>query len=391
MKKITLTSFTAIIAGLVIFTGCQKVAAPKPLVPNLSQSYTYQTSAYQNAVNIGGDNTPNNNAITDAGATLGRMLFYDPRLSVNNTVACASCHKQQFAFADNLPKSNGVNNNHTLRNTPAITNEMNKAVFFWDGRVSSLETQTGMPIQNHLEMGLEKTEVLVGKLTPIGYYPKLFQAAFGSSEITPAKISMALAQFVRSIASTQSPNDQRNLTGDAQAGQSLFFGKFQCSHCHTGTNMGGAPLPSFGVYGGTTVDSVTPTTPLASLPNTSNIGLDIVSSDQGTQAITGVQTQNGYFVIPSLRNVALTAPYMHDGRFGTLAEVVDHYSDSIQPHPDLDPFLYQTNFTQGFVTTTNGQPVKMHMTAQEKQQLIAFLNSLTDVTITTDPKFSNPF
>ena len=391
MRKITLTSFAAIIAGLVIFAGCQKVAAPKPLVPNLSQAYTYQTSAYQNAVNSGGDNTPNSNAITDAGATLGRMLFYDPRLSVNNTVACASCHKQQYAFADNLPKSNGVNNNHTLRNTPAIINEMNKAVFFWDGRESVLETQTGMPIQNHLEMGLEKTEVLVAKLTPTSYYPKLFQAAFGSSDITPAKISMALAQFVRSIASTQSPNDQRNLTGDAQAGQSLFFGKFQCSHCHTGTNLGGAPLPSFGVYGGTTTDTLTPTTPLASLPNTSNIGLDIVSSDQGTQAITGVQTQNGYFVIPSLRNVALTAPYMHDGRFGTLAEVVDHYSDSIQPHPDLDPFLYQTNFTQGFVTATNGQPVKMHMTAQEKQQLIAFLNSLTDVTITTDPKFSNPY
>ena len=394
MKKITLTTFAAIIMLLLVFTSCQKMNSPKPLVPNLSQSYSYRTNAYFSAISQGGDNTPNSNQITDAGATLGRMLFYDPRLSVNNTVSCASCHKQQYAFADNLPKSNGVNGNHTIRNTPAIINEMNKSVFFWDGRVSSLETQTGMPIQNHLEMGLEKVEVLTQKLTPVSYYPALFQAAFGTSQITPANISMALAQFVRSIASTQSPNDQRTLTADEQAGRNLFFGKFQCSHCHTGTNIGGAPLPmpQFQPYGGGTIDSGgTTTTLLTVLPNTSNIGLDIAYTDQGTQALTGVQQQNGYFIIPSLRNVALTAPYMHDGRFATLSDVLNHYSDNILPHPDLDPFLYQTNFTQGFVSTGTGQPVKMHMTAQEKQQMIAFLNSLTDATVIADPKFSNPY
>ncbi len=391
MKKITLTVLFAILIGLLVFTGCQKMNAPKPLVPNQTQ-YTYNNAVYQQTKSLGGDNTPVTNQLTDAGANLGRMLFYDPRLSVNNTIACASCHKQQFAFADNIPQSHGVNNNMTIRNTPAIINEMNKAVFFWDGRVSSLETQTGMPIQNHLEMGLEQTEVLAQKLAPISYYPPMFQAAFGSSTITPAAISMALAQFVRSIASIQSPNDMGALTGDALAGENLFIGKFQCAHCHTGENMGGAPLPSFGVYGGGTIDSGgSQTTALTVMPNTSNIGLDVVYTDQGTEAITGVKTQNGYFVIPSLRNVALTAPYMHDGRFATLGEVIDHYSNGILPHPDLDPFLYQNNFVQGFVTSTAGQPVKMNISAQEKQQLIAFLNALTDPTITTDPKFSNPY
>ncbi len=391
MKKITLTAFVAAMTGLLIFTGCQKDAPLKTLNPNLSQSYSYNTTFYQNALMRGGDNTPFNNQLTDAGANLGRLLFYDPRLSINNTVACASCHKQQFAFADNLPVSNGVNNNKTIRNTPAIINAMNKSVFFWDGRVNSLETQTGLPIQNHREMGLEQTDVLAQKLTPVSYYPGLFTQAFGSPDITPARISMALAQFVRSIASSQSPNDLGMLSGDAQKGQTLFFGKFQCGHCHTGENFGGAPLPNFGPYGGGTIDSGGNSTQLTVMPNTSNIGLDVVYSDQGTQAITGVKTQNGYFIIPSLRNVALTAPYMHDGRFATLSDVIDHYSNSIMAHPDLDPFLYQTNFAQGFVTSSTGQPVRMNISTQEKQQLIAFLNALTDQSLLTDPKFSNPF
>jgi cytochrome c peroxidase len=391
MKKITLTALFAILMGLLIFTGCQKMNAPKPLVPNQT-TYTYHTTAYQTAIQNGGDNTPFTNQLTDAGANLGRLLFYDPRLSVNNTIACASCHKQQFAFADNIPQSHGVNGNMTIRNTPAIINEMNKSVFFWDGRVNSLETQTGMPIQNHLEMGLEQIEVLPQKLATATYYASYFQNAFGSPQITPARISQALAQFVRAIASTQSPSDQRQLTGDALAGENLFFGKYQCAHCHTGTNMGGAPLPQFGPYGGGTTDSGgQQSTVLTVQPNTSNIGLDVVYTDQGTEAITGVKSQNGYFVIPSLRNVALTAPYMHDGRFATLSQVIDHYSDSIQPHPDLDPFLYQSNFAQGMVTKASGTPVKMNISAQEKQQLIAFLTALSDQTIASDPKFSNPY
>lgn len=388
MKKITISAFAALLAGL-IMSSCQKAPALKTLTPNMSQQYTYNTSAYQQSTRVG-DNTPMTNHLTDAGAALGRVLFYDPRLSVNNTVACASCHKQQYAFADNLPQSNGVNNNKTIRNTPAIINAGSKSVFFWDGRTASLETQTGMPIQNHLEMGLEKTDVLAQKLAPLSYYQTLFRNAFGTADVTPERITMALAQFVRSIASSQSSFDRGNLTGDALAGQNLFFGKYQCGHCHNSENLGGAPIMA--PYGGGTVDSggiftVANTVML----NTSNIGLDVVYSDQGTQAITGVKSQNGYFVIPSLRNVAQTAPYMHDGRFKTLSEVIDHYSNGIAAHPNLDPFLYQNNFSQGFVSSSTGSPVKMNISAQEKQQLIAFLNALTDQTILTDPKFSNPF
>lgn len=391
MKKITLSILVVAMAALLVVTSCHKDAPLKTLNPNLSQQYSYKTAAYQQSIQRGGDNTPMSNQLTDAGAALGRILFYDPRLSINNTVACASCHKQQFAFADNLPQSNGVNNNKTIRNTPAIINAASKSVFFWDGRVSSLETQTGLPIQNHLEMGLEQTDVLAQKLAPVSYYPGLFTNAFGTPEITPARITMALAQFVRSIASAQSQADVSVLSGDALAGRNLFMNKYQCSHCHTGENMGGAPL--FAPYGGGTIDSgnTGTTTILTVMPNTSNIGLDVVYTDQGTEAITGVKSQNGYFVIPSLRNVAQTAPYMHDGRFKTLGEVIDHYSNGIAAHPDLDPFLYQNNFVQGFVTASTGQPVRMNISAQEKQQLIAFLNALTDNTILTDPKFSNPF
>jgi len=394
MKKITIITLFAAMTAMLVVTSCHKDAPLKTLTPNLSTSYSYRTTSLQAVVSRGGDNTPLGNQLTDAGATLGRLLFYDPRLSVNNTVACASCHKQSLAFADNLPQSNGVNNQKTLRNTPAIVNASNKSVFFWDGRVASLETQTGLPIQNHREMGLEQTEVLAQKLTPVSYYGPLFNAAFGSYEITPARISMALAQFVRSIASAQSPADLGTMSADAIAGQNLFMGKYQCAHCHTGSNMGGAPLPNFGVYGGTgPIDSSGggSTGPLTVMQNTSNIGLDVVYSDQGTEAITGVKTQNGYFVIPSLRNVALTAPYMHDGRFATLGDVIDHYSNGIAPHPDLDPFLYQNNFAQGFVSSGSGLPVKMNISATEKRQLIAFLNALTDNTIINDPKFSNPF
>jgi cytochrome c peroxidase len=388
MRKITIT-VSSVLAFSLLIVSCHKDATLKTLNPSMTQ-YSYNTQAYQQVVQFAGDNSPVNNRLTDAGAALGRVLFYDPRLSINNTVACASCHKQQFAFADNLPQSNGVNNNKTIRNTPAIINAANKSVFFWDGRVNSLEVQTGLPIQNHLEMGLEKTEVLAQKLAPISYYQTLFTNAFGNPEITPAKISMALAQFVRAIASRQSAMDMGTLSADATAGQQLFFGKYQCGHCHTGDNLGGAPL--FQPYGGGVfIDSGSGTTPLTVLPNTSNIGLDVNYTDQGTEAITGVKTQNGYFVIPSLRNVALTAPYMHDGRFKTLEEVIDHYSNGIQPHPDLDPFLYQSNFAQRFVTAASGIPVRMNISAQEKQQLVAFLKALTDNTILTDQRFANPF
>ena len=388
MKKNMITAIATLSVAFVALTSCQHEPALKNPTLNLPyQTPTYKDSKYQAVASNSGDNSPVFNSLTDDGATLGRVLFYDPRLSINNTISCASCHKQQYAFADNTPLSTGFQGQNTIRNTPGIINASNKSVFFWDGRVNSLETQTLMPVKNHIEMGLEKSTVLPQKLATISFYPALFQKAFGSTEITNDKVSMALAQFVRSIASTTTPT---RLSGnpDAIAGENLFFGKYKCGSCHKGANFGGASM--FAPYNGGGVDSTQNQT-VASVPNTSNIGLDINYTDPGVEALTGKTSLNGYFIIPSLRNIALTAPYMHDGRFKTLSDVIDHYSNGIQSHPNLDPLLIAQNFANNTISVRSGAPVKMNISTTEKQQLIAFLNSLTDYSITTDPRFSNPF
>ncbi len=380
MKKLTLLSLTAFALALTVITGCNHQPPLKKLTLNLPvQTQTYNDTKYRSVTVSGGDNSPITNPLTDAGATLGRVLFYDPRLSVNNTISCSSCHKQQFGFGDNQPFSTGFQGQLTLRNTPAIINAANKSVFFWDGRVNSLETQTLMPVKNHIEMGLENENALSAKLGSISDYPGLFQSAFGSTEITTEKISMALSQFVRSIASYP---QNGLLTGDALAGRILFLEKYKCSSCHAGSNLGGAAI-FFPYYPVTHAPT--------SVANTSNIGLDLVYSDQGIQAINGDPAQNGYFVIPALRNVALTAPYMHDGRYSTLSQVIDHYSTGILPHPNLDPILIDTNFAAGQILVKTGNPVKMNISDIEKKQLIAYLTSLTDYSITTDQRFSSPF
>ena len=386
MKKLPFVTLAVLAAAVLTFSGCQKDVPLKALTLNLpAQTEVYHNAKFLQVTNMG-DNTPFTDPLTNAGATLGRVLFYDPRLSVNNIVSCASCHKQQYAFADNQAFSTGFQGQMTTRNTPAIINAVNKSVFFWDGRVNSLETQTLMPIKNHIEMGLEKTSVLPAKLTSISYYPALFQKAFGTTEITNEKVAMAMAQFVRSIASSEAAFDNSVLTGDALAGERLFFGKYKCGNCHRGNNFGGASI--FSPYrGGGSDTSVANTV----IPNTSNIGLDVNYTDQGEQALTGIASQNGFFIIPSLRNVSLTAPYMHDGRFKSLSEVIDHYSNGIAAHPNLDPILLDKNFAAGQVISTTGTPVKMNISETEKKQMIAFLNSLTDYSITTDSKFANPF
>jgi cytochrome c peroxidase len=378
-----------LMASVWILAGCQSETAVKKTAPSLpSQPYTYLTSAYNAAAGSGGDNsqgrgggpiTLNNNYLNDHGATLGRVLFYDARLSVNNSVSCGSCHKQQLAFADDKALSEGFGGMKTGRNTPAIINEMNRATFFWDGRTNSLETQTLMPVKNHIEMGFEKTDVLTQKLAAVSFYPALFQNAFGTTEVTTERISMALSQFIRSIASARA-----NVSASSQAaidGEKLFFSKYNCGACHTGSNLGGSPL-------------FQPYYPIGSnsrISNVSNIGLDENYTDQGVQALTGDKTQNGFFVIPSLRNVALTAPYMHDGRFASLSEVIDHYSQGVKAHPNLDPQLLQENFDAKKIKVQTGTPVRMNISKDDKSKLIAFLIAQTDASILTDPKFSNPF
>jgi len=313
-------------------------------------------------------------------ATLGRVLFYEKRLSLNNATACASCHKQEFAFADNVAFSRGFDNRVTKRNSMPIQNILNGfggggftggpvfgggSTFFWDGRETKLEELAARPITNHVEMGIEKMSDLAPKLSRLPYYKDLFVKAYGDEEITPQRISESLMFFMTAITSNNSKFDkamsgftQQQLTPLEAQGMQLFNTKYECNGCHK----------PFGGYTGTPTDFM-------------NIGLEYPNTDEGAGPVFRDPTMNGKFKVPALRNVAVTAPYMHDGRFATLEEVLGHYSENIQDDPNLDHRLRDAN----------GDPMRMQISDQEKKALIAFLNTMTDHTMLTDVRYSNPF
>jgi cytochrome c peroxidase len=316
---------------------------------------------------IAADRTPLSNPTTDAGATLGRVLFYDRRLSANNSVSCASCHQQQFGFGDTARFSVGFDGRRTTRHTMALANARfyREGRYFWDERAVSLEDQALQPIQNDREMGLS-LDALESKLRRTSYYPSLFKAAFGSSDITRERVARALAQFVRSLVSAQSPFDAafarvglpggrgrggppdfQVLTPEQRLGQQLFVGRAGCQACH-GTNALVLDAPH-------------------------NTGLDAEITDQGAGG--------GRFKAPSLRNVAVRAPYMHDGRFATLREVIDFYDHGVQASRNLDPRLRDAN----------GAPRRLNLSDAERAAIVAYLESLTDSAFLTASKFSNPF
>ncbi|GAB4138144.1 MAG: cytochrome c peroxidase [Bacteroidia bacterium] len=307
---------------------------------------------------------PNPNPVTDWGATLGRVLFYDTYLSRNNAVSCGSCHTQSHGFSDPNRFSKGLYGGHTSRNSMAIVNPRFSFRFFWDQRANGLENQSMMPILNTVEMDMD-TVLLPAKLAALSYYPDLFQKAFGSSVVTNDRIAKALAQFMKSITSWNTPFDvayQNNYSSFSQLerdGKDYFFsGQFNCNHCHTTRNFYNT--------------------------QSMNNGLDSVYTDLGVEGISGDPNDHGKFKVPSLRNVAVTAPYMHDGRFATLEEVVEHYNSGIRANLNLDDRLT----VEG---TIGGTPKRYNMTAYEKAALVAFLKTLTDANLLQDPKYSNPF
>ncbi len=313
------------------------------------------------------DNTPNDNQVTDWGATLGRVLFYDENLSLNNTISCASCHEAENGFSDAAAFSTGFEGNLTGRNSMGLANAKfyNSGRFFWDERANNLENQVLLPIQDHIEMGLTLTQ-LENRVRNEDYYLVLFNAAFGSETVNSDRISLALAQFVRSMLSYNSKydagrsqvNNERdnfpNFTAAENQGKAIFFGQGNCDDCHGTESFVG--------------------------PNPRNNGLDVVYADNGVGEISGNQNDFGDFKVPSLRNIALTAPYMHDGRFATLAQVVEHYSSGVQNHPNLSNQLRQ-----------NGQPRLGNFSNAEKAALVAFMNTLTDTEFINDVRYSNPF
>ena len=318
----------------------------------------------------GQNNTPGNNPVTDAGATLGRVLFYDTRLSANNTVSCASCHQAEHGFSDPRPLSTGFDGGLTDRNSMGLTSAKYypRRSFFWDERAATLEDQVLQPIQNSVEMGMT-LPALVTKLSAETYYAQLFTAAFGSATVTSDRISRALAQFVRSIVSSKSKYDEgvasnfANFTAEENLGRQIFTGQVgnaTCVACHGTDNF----VPG----------------------NLNNNGIENPSIDRGVGAITGNPADDGKFKTGSLRNIGLTAPYMHDGRFANLEQVVEFYNSGVTAHPNLSGPL--RNPPGG---ANPGQPRRLNLSTAQKSALVAFLHTLTDTTVTTDPRFADPF
>lgn len=318
---------------------------------------------------------PADNPLTNEGVALGRRLFYEKALSSTGTMSCGSCHQQSRAFTDGRALAVGVDGVANPRGTMSLVNVLWSTQLTWDGAFTTLETQALKPLENTVELHQPLT-VGVGKLQASSAYPSLFLVAFGTSTITNELVLKALAQFERTLISGSSRYDtymvsRQGLTADEVAGLKLYTTHIapgsvrgaECFHCHT------QPLMSSNYEG-----------------KFFNNGLDLTFTDPGRGGLTRLAVDQGKFIAPTLRNIALTAPYMHDGRFKTLEEVLDHYSDHVQMNsPNLDPNLAAP-------AGINDPPFGTHMdlTATEKKQVIAFLKTLTDSTFTTDKRFSNP-
>lgn len=293
---------------------------------------------------------PSDNPLTRQGVALGEALFHDPRLSINNSQSCASCHQRSAAFADSRKLSLGAEGQLGKRQAMPLFNLAWEPAFFWDGRAKTLREQVLLPIQDKHEMN-EKMERAVAKIAD---QKEAFFAVFGTTEITAEFIAKALEQYLLSLISQESRFDRAvrkvaHLTEEEKRGLQLFVTEFDparglrgadCFHCHGGT--------------------------LFTDHQFKNNGLDLIPSDFGRMEVTGLVADRGKFKTPSLRNIAATAPYMHDGRFATLEEVVEHYSTRVQRSENLDPNL------------AKHPDAGLQLTKEEKQALVAFLKTLTD-------------
>ena len=301
---------------------------------------------------------PEWNPLTEEGVNLGRHLFYDPILSSDNSVSCASCHKQEYAFGDNTPLSLGVNQAIGDRHALTIINAAFQTSFDWDGKSETLEEQAARPIFNEIELHNTNWSEVISRLEISAIYPDLFCNAFGLEEIDSLHILMALAQFQRTLVSANSRFDKW-LNGEVLFTDSEIDGfniyaseRGDCFHCH--------PI---GLFTDNTFH---------------NNGLDSDFLDQGRYNITGNPLDKGLFKSPTLRNIEFSAPYMHDGRFNTLDEVIEHYNFGGYDSPTVDPLMKYVG-------------VGLSLTEQEKENLKAFLLTLSDESFMNNPDFANPF
>jgi len=315
------------------------------------------------------DTQPPDNRTTNAGAALGRVLFYDTRLSITNTVACGTCHEQVRGFATSRRFDSGVLGLPLPRNSMALANARYSIhnAWFGDMRVGGdLRNLIFVPIDRHDEQGMALFAV-EAKLKDVAFYPPLFTAAFGTPEITRERIAAALAQFVQSLITYRSKSDVAE------------------------NPMENVPFTPEAVYSAQEMRGRDLFTPLCGLCHEvhagandwqANNGLDVVPSDVGTQNPALQRNGSlGVFRAASLRNVAVSAPYMHDGRFNTLREVIDHYDHGVKDSPNLDAILRDVF----------GAPVRFNFSEEDKVALEAFLNTMTDEAFLADPKFSDPF
>lgn len=284
---------------------------------------------------------PDNNPITSERVELGKLLYFDKRLSADGSVSCTSCHNPKSGFADTGAVSKGIRGQEGVRNSPTCINTAFNIFQFWDGRAPSLEEQAKGPIQNPVEMG-NTPEGAVKNISAVAGYKPYFVKAFGSEEVTFDRIAQAIAAYERTILSGNSAwdrfvygGDKQALSPEAQRGLQLFEGKALCTRCHVGFNTTDGIFHNLGV------------------------GMNKPNPDFGRFVVTANEKDKGAFKTPTLRDIQKTAPYMHDGSQKTLEEVIEFYDKGGEPNPWLDPKV---------------EPLKL--TAQEKADLLAFLKSL---------------
>lgn len=308
------------------------------------------------------------NPMTLAGVDLGHQLFFDPILSADSTMSCASCHLPQKGFTDGLAVSVGIDGIAGTRSAMSVFNAgFVKRGLFWDGRSPTLEIQALEPVENPIEMH-ETWPNVENKLWRHEQYPELFRKAFGirySKEITSDMAAKAMAQYMKALVTGGDSKYNRAMRGETffnEAQQngfdmwfdvSPFYPDAECGHCHNG--------------------------PLLTVDDYFNNGLDSVVTldnfpDRGRGAVTGVYYDNGKFRAPSLINIELTAPYMHDGRFATLEEVIEHYNSGGHYAENIDANMRRLDLTE-----------------QQKEEILAFMKTFTDTTYLSDPLFQSPF
>jgi cytochrome c peroxidase len=289
-----------------------------------------------------GFKVPEDNPLTKEKVKLGRLLFFDKRMSKDNSISCSTCHIPQLAFTDGQPVSAGIKHQQGGRSAPTAINRGFSQVQFWDGRAATLEDQSVGPLTNPIEHGFVDNDAVIAKINSIEDYKKLFKESFATDVITIKHVGKAIASFQRTLISGNSPFDKFDYDGDEKAisesakrGKKLFFGKARCNLCHFGTNFSDEKFHNIG------------------------IGWGEEAVDVGRYNVSKETKDIGAFKTPTLREISLTGPYMHDGRFATLREVVEHYNGGGVKNPFLD-----------------NQIIPLKLTESEKKDIVEMLRSL---------------